>query len=423
VQAAETVSGNLSVFLDPLAVDDLPVDEQVTFDVRVVSVNDVTKGAIVTGSVVIKQLHQVAIPVPTTTNFNVLPGDDVSFIIEFLNRGNGEDTVVPDIVLPDGWTWETDDGPVSLAIGEVEAILLWVSVPSTAEAGEYIATVNAMVGGEVLDSQNISLRVDWVPQLRVRVTQTGELPDEFNMTRGGELALEFTITNEGNKEDTVTVDFGGLTRGLKATAQPQSLDIGVGNNGRMVVILNATPDAELLRGTYTITFVHADGVERVPYKVNVTINFAPGGGGPGPGDDDDDDGILTSLPIIAALIVVVLVVVVALFLMTKRRRDESKLEEAFFVSRSESTTADVLQEELTSRERPLPPPPPQEEPPAPREPDAPPAPPVDEEETYPEEPKQPVASGPCPECGNAMQPLSPPEAGMYCPMCGHKTGT
>jgi hypothetical protein len=417
VQPGETGSGEITIKLDEANVADLPVDQSVTFNLRVVSTTNGSIGAKVDGSVVIKQLHRVSIPIPAIEDFVVDPGTSESFLIEFTNEGNGKEFLDPELVVPEGWDSEVIDPNVILETGQTKSTQLWVMVPETASAGQYSVTVNAKIGDEVLASYNLSFRVDWVPDLEARLTQTGPVTDEFNMTQGKELGLDFTITNTGNREDTVTIEFGGLTRGLKATAQPQSVDIGIGNNAKVLVVLNASADAELLRGTYTITFVYGDGIARLPYKVNVTIMYSGGGGGPGPNDDDDDDTSgLGIIPLIAILVVVALAVVGALFMMARNRKQSSKMEDTFFVSRQESATSDVLQDEMTARRSPPPPPP---EPPSDGgvagERPAP----------IPEAPPAAVAAPSvgvsCPECGNTMNRLSPPETGMYCPMCGHKT--
>lgn len=415
-----TVSGNLTVSLDADRVQDLPVDGQITFDLRVVAKQNQSVGMLVPGSVIIKQLHKVSITPPGQDTIIVLPGDYMDLILELVNEGNGPDTVTPSMVVPEGWEWSPTEPSIYLQIGEAKTMQLWVTVAASARAGPHTVTALAVVGEDPVSEHRFIFDVDWLPGIFVRL----EGPFDRNLTQGEELTLEFRITNVGNDKDSVVVEIAGLTRGLTAEARPIDIDLDVGGIGTFVVVFNATSDAELLRGTYRVFFKYADEVERVTIQLNITIKQKTAPPDPnGPDDGDDDDGGLFTL-ILAAIIAVVVIIVLAIALTTfaRRKRDDSKAEEAFFKSKDDSVTSQVLQEEMSTRRVPPPSPPPPSEPVA--------SPPEEAgawEESKAETPvaetppePMPVRGGTCPDCGNAMEPLGPGSAGLYCPMCGHK---
>ncbi len=417
-QVGETVTGELIVILDADAVGDLAVNDQIAFDLSVVSVLNITVGQKAPGSVIVKQLHSVSITPPAQETFNVLPGDKLDMIVEYVNEGNGPDTITPAMMVPEGWEWSPAEPSIYLQPGEAKTIQIWVTVAATAQAGTHLVVSQAMVGEDVLSRIDINFVVDWTPSISVRL----EGPHDTNLTQGEELTMEFRVTNTGNDEDTVTVEFAGLTRGLTAEARPPSVPLDVAGIATVIVVFNATDDAELLRGTYRITFKHADEVEQTLILVNITIQKKAGTIEPDdPTDDDDEAGI--SMMVIGIIVLVLIVILVAVFFMRSgtSRRSDSKMEEEFFKARDDKATSAVLQEEMATRHAPTPPPativPPE----------------TVQASDWEESPTEPVAAtvaepavaappggGACPDCGNAMESLGPGSVGMYCPMCGHK---
>jgi hypothetical protein len=362
--------------------------------------------------VVIEQLKAVTILPPVEDTIPVPPGKEESITFDITNVGNGDDLVTPGAIVPEGWEVRTLQPSVLLTPGETKTVQMWVTVPPTATAGAHEVTLVATSEGTQLDAAPLSFVVDWLPRLSVAVVGSYDR----NLTQGEELTMEFRVTNLGNAADFVNVEIGSLSRGVTAEARPTFRDLAKDEIGTFIIAFTASDDAELLPAKYTVTFIHAEDVERVPVQVNITIELKTVDPGPGdPDDDDDDDGgfPMWMLGAIAA-VVIIAVVGVLLFMSTRRRRTDSKMEEAFFKEggRSERETSAVLEQEMAARR--TPPPPPETAPgqaPAPAPAAAP----------APAPAAAPPAGRSCPECGNAMDPLGP-DGGMYCPMCGHQEG-
>jgi len=416
----ETVQGNFTVSLDPASVGDLPAGEKVTFILKVESRKSLgTISRSVTGSVVIQLLTAVDLVPPGLEEYPLMPGEEVDLIIDLVNKGNGAALVTPAMMAPGGWEFRSAEPSVYLETGQSKSLQVWVTAPGTADAGDHTVALRAMVGGKALDTEELTFSVDWLPAITVSLTGS---PNR-NLTQGQEVTFEFRVTNVGNGPDSVTVEFGGLSRGLTAESRPALRDLAKDEVGTFIVVFNASLDAELLAGNYRVTFSFAEGLDTRTYNLNITIEqrYIE----PPPDDDDDDDGggIPTWLIMAAVLAAVLVVVGVLLMTFAGRRRAEAKMEETFFKdTRREETTSSVLEDEMAHRRGP---------PPPPSEATAPPAPPADEwvdsgsgaavAPAAEVAQAAPARGGACPSCGNAMQPLGP-DGGMYCPMCGHQEG-
>ncbi len=415
----ETLTGSLTVTLDAASVADLPAGETITFIIKAESRNNPTVHMSLTGSVVIKQLKAVSIVPPVSDTLPVMPGEDKSFTFDLVNEGNGDDLVTPTAVVPEGWEVRTQEPSVYLTPGETRTVQMWVTVSPTATAGNHDVTLVAKVGELELDTSPLTFVVDWLPRLNVIVVGSYDR----NMTQGEELTVEFRVTNTGNGPDFVTAEIGTLSRGVTAEARPNFKELAQDEIGTFIVAFTAAEDAELLVGRYRITFIYAEGVERLTTQVNVTIELKDDGTEPPDnGDDDGDDG---GFPVwllgVIALVAIVAVVGFFMFSSSSKRRQDAKMEEEFFKEggRRERETSAVLQEELASRE--TPPPPPPSEPPQGEWVDSATMGAVTPEPAPEPEPEAPKSAGACPSCGNAMQSLGP-DGGSYCPMCGHQEG-
>jgi uncharacterized membrane protein/subtilisin family serine protease len=415
----ETVTGTITVSLDATNMADLPAGETIAFILKATSVNNGNVSATETGSVVLKHLKGLQITPPDSENIPVMPGEDKSFTFDITNTGNSEDLITPTADVPDGWEVRTSEPSVYLELGETKTVQMWVTVSSTASAGSHEVTVMTMSGEVVLATTLLNFVVDWQPDLTVVL----EGASNRNLTQGEELTLEIRVTNSGNGPDFVTVEFGGLTRGVEAEARPTFNDLAQDEIGTFIIVFTASDDAELLIGRYRVIFGYFDGLEFETVNINITIEKktvdpVPNGNGNG----GEDDGFPMWLLGVIALVAVGAVVGILLFTMARRRRTGSIMEDDFFKDdRSERATSAVLEEEMASRR--TPPPPPSSEAPTSAsgsgdewvdstsggEPEATP-PPVAA--------AAPASGGSCPDCGNAMQPMGP-DGGAYCPMCGH----
>jgi len=198
------------------------------------------------------------------------------------------------------------------------------------------------------------------------------------------------------------------------------MELDVAGIATVIVVFNATNDADLLTGVYRIIFKHADETDQTPITVNITVQKKAGTVEPDdPTNGDDEGGI--SLFVIGVILLVVVVSLLAVYLMMSggSRRSDSKMEEEFFKTKDDKATSAVLQEEMASRQVPIPPPATIEPPVASKAPE------WEESITEPAAVSEPAVaapsrSGACPDCGNAMESLGPGSDGMYCPMCGHK---
>jgi len=412
-QVDETVTGDLMVILDAAAVSDLVVNDKISFDLSVVSNMNDTIGQKVAGSVLIMHLHSVSITPPAQDTFNVLPGDPFDIIVEYVNEGNGPDTVTPAMSVPDGWEWSLAEPSIYLQPGEAKTVQIYLTVAGTAQAGLHPVSIQALVEEDVLSSIDINFVVDWTPSISVRL----DGPHETNITQGEEITMEFRVTNTGNDEDAVTMEFAGLTGGLTADATPPSVDLDIAGIATVIVVFNATDNADVLQGVYRVIFRYANEVEQTTVQVNITINKKAGTIDPDK-PTEDDGGI--SLMLIGIIALVVIVILVAVFLMRSGSLmgSDSKMEDDFFKTRDDTTTSAVLQAELASQQTPIPSPATIEPPETTTTSEW--AEPITEPVAVPEPAGAAASGGACPDCGNAMERLGPDSGGMYCPMCGHK---
>jgi uncharacterized membrane protein len=407
------ISGNFSVALDLAKIQLLTADETIAFRVRVFSVNDAGAGDAELGSLIIDQLNALTFQDPKPDGASLAPGDPIPFDVEIFNGGNGVDQGSIELDLPDGWTFTVQPSSFSLEVDGITTVQVIVSSPITAEGRTHNVTFNVKASdGSITDSFVVRLDVDWIPG--IKVTLEGNYSRE--MTQESEISFVFRVTNMGNGPDDVTVEFGPLVRGLRAEARPISVNLGIGDIRTVEVVFNASADAELRQGAYDIIFRFAEDMWSLTVPVNITTLLKSGGPTNGGNGDDDDEGT-SLLAYLGLAIGIVVALVVVVFLMSKKRVSVKREEETFFVSKGEKQTASVLADErATHREepetrRPLPRPPSLDEPPA-----APPA-------VIPEAaPAAPGAPPKCTECGSTMQPLSPPETGFYCAMCGTRVG-
>jgi subtilisin family serine protease len=410
--------GRLTVSLDAGAVDKLPAGVSITFVIKAESARPNTISKSDTASVIIEPLMLIEITPPDSERYFVGPNEDMTFTIDISNYGNGANMVTPSVVVPEGWEWRSAEPSVFLEPGETKTIQMWVTVSSTADAGSHDIDVVASVD-EPEDSIPLRFIVDWIPDIEVRLDGSYDR----NLTLGQELTMNFRVTNSGNDQDSITVEFSGLTQGLTAEARPMGKDLAMDEIGTFVVVFTADENAKVTSGQYRVTFIYAGGGERDSVIVNISVQGKVIDDDPQKPENGDDDG---GIPIwVFGLIgAVVIVVLLAVFLMKSSglRRDDAKLEESFFKDdRHDEATSAVLEEEMASRRGP-PPPPPSEAAPAPA---------VEASEweesgpaastAEPAPVAAPTGGKPCPSCGNSMQSLGP-GGGSYCPSCGHQEG-
>jgi len=407
VPHAGEVEGTFTVALDIRKVQELPVGEAVSFSVRASSVNDPTAGAMDDGSVIIAQLHALTVLDPRPEGIVVRPGESTEFAVVLANDGNGVEQLSVDLVTPPGWTWTAF--PSSFSIEMAGSATTTVNVTSSRAAEGIVHNLTLRVldqGGATILSLEVAVEVEWVQGLRV----TFDSPTSMNVTRGSEVAFRLYVTNVGNRLDHVRMEVRGLTPGLTVRFEPAEFDAPVQERKLVMVVFNASAEAQLLRGEYEIHLRYAQDVMWSVVKVGLTIEMGPtDGDGDGDGDDGGGGGGRTLIWVV--LIVTVLVVVVALaFLLTRSRRTSKLDEEAFFTAARGERTARTLEAEMaTEPQRRAPPPPP----------------PVTGA-SYGVGEAAPVPfrgrGDRCPNCGSMMEPVGPPRGGYYCPMCGTQTG-
>ena len=403
VDRGGSAQGNFTISLDVRKMASLTVGSAIAFSLRAASISDPLIGSSDGGALLVDQLHAITVLDPPE-GFTVAPGASVAFPLGLGNDGNGVEQVTLDMALPVGWSWKAEPKGFTIETGGSYTSNINVTTAVSSEGTVHNLTVRVQgKDSKVLLELVVPVEIGWVQGLSV--TLSGAYSQ--NVTQGFEVAFSFLVRNTGNRPDSVNVSFARLTPGLRATAIPADVTLGMGERKAVRVVFNASKEAQTLSGNYDVIFRYAQDVRTQVVRLNVTIELAqPGGGGGGGGEGGGEGGFPVLLALVAVAIVVA--ILVAIVLLVRTHGEGKKLEEDFFVGAKREGTARTLESEMSTAvapvQRPLRSGPPPPRPPRP-----------DEGVAAPGAPPR------CPDCGVTMITMGA-GGGHYCPVCGKTVG-
>ena len=205
----------------------------------------------------ISQTYEPTINIIGGTSKNVDPGEDVTFTVEVLNAGNGEDEITLSIknndLEPGSWG-SFSDSSVILTAGSKTSITLTVTPPS--EAPYLSEGYTLQIFGTSEDGENVSttktLKVNVNKEFDLSVTISGSSTKKANPDE----TIEFTVSvkNKGNVEDTILLTLYGND----ATWKPEW--------GSIVSSVDLLRDAS---ATLTLSVTVPNDAAKADYKIGV----------------------------------------------------------------------------------------------------------------------------------------------------------
>jgi len=185
-------------------------------------------GATVRGATyVAAQLELMAIVTPVydfTANVEpqqvaTLPGQELYFNVSVRNDGNGENDIKAEVIsAPPGWIsdigrmegngWFSSRSSYFLDYNEIERFTYWLVIPENERANSYQVLLNITDKSGLSDTFVIDVTVNQVYDIRLETYDGRHLVD-VDLVPGDVMTWILMVTNNGNGEDTVTLDFDG----------------------------------------------------------------------------------------------------------------------------------------------------------------------------------------------------------------------
>lgn len=149
------------------------------------------------------QEHGVAVELKSPASLSAPPRASVVLSLEVKNEGGDTIEVVERMVVPDGWSWITLPGALTLAPGQTRVRLHAVAVPAHAAAGDYWLVFELLdpVDSSTRASASVAVRVESVAALAV---ETVSAPSY--VAAESSYVVRFMVTNAGNGPAEVSLE-------------------------------------------------------------------------------------------------------------------------------------------------------------------------------------------------------------------------
>jgi uncharacterized membrane protein len=267
---------------------------------------------------------------------DVDPGEEAEFTITVENEGNGDQTMVLELIYDDealnGWELGMEDD-VKVRAGEYEHVDLSVTPPKDALAGDYDINVSAMPEGMDLHF-NETLTVTVNPSYSVEMTSRSETG--WDIKSGEYFQLDVVVKNTGNALDTFDIEVDDLPKDWEVQVNDSAESVEIAPGSEYLLTFNITTGGD--EGDFDITLkASSDSDPEVGSSLDFKVTLKGEATDGADGEDGTDGGDTTKSsdssggsgvnPLVIAVIIAVIVVfgVAAMLMMQKKKR--ARLEE------------------------------------------------------------------------------------------------
>ena len=282
-----------------------------TFSMIASSNGDSTQTASQEFTAVVDQHYGVTLSVDSDSKENK-PGEDVDFIFNITNTGNGQDNYILSVSGPAVWNPVLSQNVSSISAVSVSQFTMTVSIPSDRDAGassgDIVVTV---VSSDGLSTANSTVSVMSSQVFDIGLEHVSGSDGIVSVTQETQILLKLNVTNNGNGIDTLN---------LAMTNAPSWASLGadtmqIGRDQTQALTITLSPDAAALSGrdyTFQVVVTSADGSDYTSpdFTANIEVKETSGGGEVEVEDiESDDDGSTPGFGLIASLLALTILVV------------------------------------------------------------------------------------------------------------------
>ncbi|MEC9138734.1 MAG: hypothetical protein VYB85_03430, partial [Candidatus Thermoplasmatota archaeon] len=262
-----------------------------TFSMSAASNGDSSQTASQEFTAVVDQHYGVTLSVDSDSKENK-PGEDVDFIFNITNTGNGQDNYILSVSGPAVWNPVLSQNVSSINAVSVSQFTLTVSIPSDRDAGassgDIVVTV---VSSDGVSTANSTVSVMSSQVYDIGLDHVSGSDGAVSVTQETQILLKLNVTNNGNGIDTLN---------LKMTNAPSWASLGadtmqIGRGQTQALTITLSPDAAALSGrdyTFQVVVTSADGSEYTSpdFTANIEVKETSGGGEVEVEEIESDDG-------------------------------------------------------------------------------------------------------------------------------------
>ena len=282
-----------------------------TFSMSAASNGDSTQTASQEFTAVVDQHYGVTLSVDSDSKQSK-PGEDVDFIFNITNTGNGQDNYILSVSGPAVWNPVLSQNVSSISAVSVSQFTMTVSIPSDRDAGassgDIVVTV---VSSDGLSTANSTVSVMSSQVYDIGLDHVSGSDGVVSVTQETQILLKLNITNNGNGIDTLNLTM--TTAPSWASLGADTMQIGRGQTQALTITLS--PDAAALSGrdyTFQVVVTSADGSEYTSpdFTANIEVKETSGGGEVEVEEiESDDDSSTPGFGLIASLLALTTLVV------------------------------------------------------------------------------------------------------------------
>ena len=282
-----------------------------TFSMSAASNGDSTQTASQEFTAVVDQHYGVTLSVDSDSKESK-PGEDVDFIFNITNTGNGQDDYILSVSGPAVWNPVLSQNVSSISAVSASQFTLTVSIPSDRDAGassgDIVVTV---VSSDGLSTANNTVSVMSSQVYDIGLDHVSGSDGTVSVTQETQILLKLNVTNNGNGIDTLNLTMTNAPSWASLGAD--TMQIGRGQTQALTITLS--PDAAALSGrdyTFQVVVTSADGSEYTSpdFTANIEVKETSGGGEVQVEEiESDDDGSTPGFGLIASLLALTTLVV------------------------------------------------------------------------------------------------------------------
>jgi len=282
-----------------------------TFSMSAASNGDSTQTASQEFTAVVDQHYGVTLSVDSDSKQSK-PGEDVDFIFNITNTGNGQDNYILSVSGPAVWNPVLSQNVSSISAVSVSQFTMTVSIPSDRDAGASSGDIEVtVVSSDGLSTANSTVSVMSSQVYDIGLDHVSGSDGVVSVTQETQILLKLNITNNGNGIDTLNLTMTNAPSWASLGAD--TMQIGRGQTQALTITLS--PDAAALSGrdyTFQVVVTSADGSEYTSpdFTANIEVKETSGGGEVEVEEiESDDDSSTPGFGLIASLLALTTLVV------------------------------------------------------------------------------------------------------------------